>query len=162
MNNQVIIINGSGGCGKSTFVKLCHEICKQVVEISTVDYVKEKAYELGWDGVKDDKGSKLLSDLKDLLTAYGDIPFKKIQEAVSNMSNKIIFINSREPEEIERLKQEFNAITLLIKNPKVPKVTTNHADANVENYEYDYIIENDCSLNEYKKIAFGFLMNLYY
>ena len=45
MSARIVIINGFGGSGKSTFVILCREICdelkaKTVIELSTVDYVK--------------------------------------------------------------------------------------------------------------------------
>ena len=57
MSARIVIINGSGGCGKSTFIKLCRDICDQlkgktVIELSTVDYVKEVAQYCGWDGSK--------------------------------------------------------------------------------------------------------------
>ena len=40
---KVIVINGMGGSGKSTFVSLCHKIDPTVIETSTVDFVKEIA-----------------------------------------------------------------------------------------------------------------------
>ena len=161
MKNKIIIINGSGGCGKSTFVKLCNEIDSRVVELSTIDDIKTQSIKAKWwNGIKDDKGRELLSNLKDILTQYDNIPFKKVVEEVNSLNNKIIFINSREPEEIHKFKQELNAITLLIKNPNVPKITTNHADANVECYDYDYAIINDGSLDDLKHKGEVFLSEL--
>lgn len=161
MKNKIIIINGSGGCGKSTFVKLCNEIDSRVVELSTIDDIKTQSIKAKWwNGIKDDKGRELLSNLKDILTQYDNIPFKKVVEEVNSLNNKIIFINSREPEEIHKFKQELNAITLLIKNPNVPKITTNHADANVECYNYDYTIVNDGNLDDLKSKGKVFLSNI--
>ena len=38
------------------------------------------------------------------------------------------------------------------------KVDNNDADKNVENYKYDYIIDNSGSLDDFKKKAITFLM----
>ena len=63
MNKQVIIINGTGGSGKDTFVRFCSEFAK-VTNISSVDKVKEAAKILvGWNGEKHEKARKLLDDL---------------------------------------------------------------------------------------------------
>ena len=40
--------------------------------------------------------------------------------------------------------------------PRVDEIKSNHADANVENYEYDYIIENDGTLEQLDKMAYLF------
>ena len=54
MDKQVIIINGTGGSGKDTFVEYCSEFAK-VTNISSVDKVKEAAKILvGWNGEKDE------------------------------------------------------------------------------------------------------------
>ena len=50
-----------------------------MLNVSTVDKVKEIAAECGWDGVKSPKNRKFLSDLKDLLTEWGDVPYKDIE-----------------------------------------------------------------------------------
>ena len=62
---RFVIINGLGGCGKSTFIELCQEYCDNpdnlkahnwmVSELSTVDFVKEVARICGWKGKKDKK-----------------------------------------------------------------------------------------------------------
>ena len=78
---KLVIINGMPMSGKSQFVEYCLKILDDYgAEISTVDFVKELAQEAGWDGVKRPKDRKFLSDLKDLLTEWGNIPYKKIIE----------------------------------------------------------------------------------
>ena len=71
--------------------------------------------------------------------------FNSIKDAVSKFysdDNEIMFIHIREPEEIKRAVNSFNAKTLLIKRDGQEIIKTNYSDANVENYNYDYIIEN--------------------
>ena len=80
MQKQVIIINGTGGSGKDTFVQYCSKYAK-VINISSVDKVKEAATILvGWKGEKDEKSRKLLVDLKKLSIDYNDAPLKYIEK----------------------------------------------------------------------------------
>lgn len=151
---NIIVINGYGGSGKDTFVEYVSKYNK-VYNFSSVDKVKEIAKLIGWNGEKKDKDRKFLSDLKKLTTDYNDMSFISIKEAINdfNLSDKeIMFIHIREPEEIKRVVDEYNAKTLLIKRDDIKKVTTNYSDASVENYNYDYII-NNTTLEELDKQA---------
>ena len=80
------------------------------------------------------------------------MPLKKMSEVVDRFeehhSLKILFLHIREPEEIEKAKKEFDAKTLLIKSNRVKQVTSNHADAKVFEYNYDYTINNDGTLDD--------------
>ena len=99
---KVIIINGTGGCGKDTFVSLVSKYAK-VYNFSSIDAVKELATIIGWDGTKSEKDRKFLSDLKRLTTEYNDFSFNSIKNAYEkfiNSDNEIMFIHIREPEEI--------------------------------------------------------------
>lgn len=168
---RVVIVNGKPESGKTTFEKLAKEILGEAFceQRSTVDRVKEIAIEIGWNGVKDSKGRKLLSDLKDICTEYNDMPVNDISQylktweyelkyyGVENIPH-VFFIDDREPEHIARLKEKFNAITLLIRRPGDEEIkTSNHADENVFNYEYDWVINNDGTLNDLHESAERFL-----
>lgn len=157
--SKIIVINGMGGVGKSTFVSLCHEIDPRVIETSTVDFVKEIALQAGWDGVKDEAGRRFLSDLKDAMERYRDIPNKKIDDFIKSHPDNIIFIHAREPHNIQYYKDKYNAMTVLITNPNAKKVQGNHADREVNKYDYDLIIENDGTIEDLKDIAKWFLTN---
>lgn len=160
MNKQVIIINGTGGSGKDTFVRFCSEFAK-VTNISSVDKVKEAAKILvGWNGEKNEKARKLLVDLKQLSIKYNDYPTKYIQEQYKIFEKndlQYLFIHIREIEEIEKIKKLLNAKTLLVLNPRVALITSNSSDANVYKYEYDYKIENSGSLEDLKQKAKEFI-----
>jgi len=160
MNKQVIIINGTGGSGKDTFVEFCSEFAK-VTNISSVDKVKEAAKILvGWNGEKDEKSRKLLVDLKQLSIEYNDSPTKYIvdeYEKFRNGDSEYLFVHIREIEEIKKIKELLNAKTLLIRNPRVALITSNNSDGNVYKYEYDYTIENDGTLEDLKQKAGDFI-----
>ncbi|MBQ5474748.1 MAG: hypothetical protein IIT65_08585 [Lachnospiraceae bacterium] len=167
---RVVLVNGRQQSGKTTFENICRRLlgndfcaCR-----STVDKVKEIAQMGGWDGKKTPAARKLLSDLKDIFTEYNDMPAEDIKAHLRAWDNEfqyydignrlhVFFIDDREPEHIDRLKKELNAITLLIRRPgDEDSETSNHADQNVFEYEYDYTIWNNGDLKdlEYKAKKF--------
>lgn len=158
--NKYVIINGSGGVGKDSFVKCCRIYKSNIINMSTIEFVEKIATQSGWDGKKDDKGRRLLSDIKDALVRYDNIPAKHILESLPNYIESIIFIHCREPDEIEFLKNTLRAKTLLITNKNVPKIKTNHADKDVFKFEYDYVVDNSGTLGDLIESAQIFLMRL--
>lgn len=157
---KIIVISGSGGVGKSTFVALCKELNNKVVEVSTVDEVKRIAFECGWDGTKTERNRIFLSDLKDLLESWNDLPNKKICEYIETHPDEIIFINAREPHNIQYYKDKYNATTVLVTNPRIKHITSNHADMEVYDYTYDYVIENQGALEDFKETARTFMKEI--
>ena len=162
---NVIVVNGYPRSGKDTFVNFCKEKLGAFgVSVSTVDFVKYLAAQSGWDGTKTPKNRKFLSDLKDLLTEWNDVPWKKVEEVFESIkvecfqyglrdSDFFLFIHSREPKEIERFQKEYGALTILIDREEVEGKQSNHSDAEVMNFNYDYIINNDGTLEELKMKA---------
>lgn len=163
---HIFIINGSGGAGKDTFISLVTSIVKfNVVNYSSVDRIKEMAKLAGWDGGKTEKDRKFLSDLKVLCSDYNDLPFASMSKVVRDFRNQnawILFLHIREPAEIERAKREFGAKTILITREGLAPITSNFADANVNNYDYDIVIKNDGDKFALKSKAFVFLNDLEY
>jgi hypothetical protein len=157
---HILIINGLGGSGKDQFVTYCSQFLS-VYNISSVDKVKEAAKILGWNGEKDEMSRWFLSMLKYLSSKYNDYPYKHIENRINyflgNSKHDIMFIHIREPEEIDRVKNNFGCKTILIKNNNIDPITTNDADAGVENYNYDFVIDNSGTLGDLKKKAFGFI-----
>ena len=160
INKTKIIINGSGGVGKDTFIDYCR-IFANVTNISSVDKIKEAAKLLGWNGGKTEDDRKFLSDMKVLSTGYNNFPYeylkKNIEKFMEDRSSNVLFMHIREPEEIDKIKKEFNCITVLVQNINKDHIDSNMADANVCNYEYDYIINNDYDLNRLKEKAIHFI-----
>ena len=69
------------------------------MSISSVDKVYEAASLLGWTGTKTDKDRKFLSDLKDLSTAYNDMPFEEIKKKIEGFEKSnydVLFAKLRE------------------------------------------------------------------
>ena len=172
---KVVVVNGRPGVGKSEFERLCKEQCNLFNRVvgfsngrrlwiditSTVDFVKQVATMCGWDGTKTLENRKFLSDLKDLLTKWDDVPYKIIEcraQTLPSDSDWIMFVDCREPAEIQKMKERLNATTLLIRRESVEdNETSNHADANVFNYEYDLTIYNNSDIIDLEKKAKDFI-----
>ena len=158
---KIFITSGVGRSGKDTF---CEFVGKYIptYKYSIIDLPKEAAKVLGWDGGKTEKDRKFLSDIMDLATEYNDIPFRDVLSVVTDFKNNLIedevlFIDMRDPKDIARAVETFGAETILVENPNVKKIESNHADANVNNYEYDYIIENNGTLEQLDATAKEFV-----
>jgi hypothetical protein len=155
-----IIINGTARTGKDTFVDYCRELCQGIIPVysfSSVTKIKEIAYILGWDGIKDERGRKFLSDLKIISSQY-DGPFNFMQGELSKLELPyIVFFMIREPNEIKKFCDRIEGVrTLLLERSDVIQFE-NHADLNVKNYPYDYIIKNDGKLEDLRGKAYSFL-----
>lgn len=166
MIKQVFIINGSGGVGKDSFIESVAKTDKYALgNYSSVSKVKEIAKIIGWDGSKSERDRKFLSDLKLLTTEYNDMPLKDMKDYVRFFMEddnipRIIFLHIREPEEIAKAINEFkeyNAKSILVKRDSVKHITSNMADENVYNYEYDIVINNNGTLEELKEKADCFI-----
>ncbi len=149
----IFVLNGAAGAGKDTFVLFLKFLGVKVQKESSIDKVKEVATLCGWDGSKTERNRKFLSDLKALTNAYNDMSFvdicKKVKEFTSNRNFNVLCIDIREPDQIERAKKAFGAITVLIENDRVDILTSNESDAHVLDYEYDYIVKNNGSVEDF-------------
>lgn len=168
LDKHIFIINGSGGVGKDTFVELVSTELNNrlkrfhtVENFSSVDKVKEIAKEIGWNGGKSEKDRKFLSDLKILTSDYCDMPFRTMVDKVNSFYNdeksKFLFLHIRETEEISRAVDKFHAKAILVVRDSVAHITTNVSDRNVFAYKYDYIIDNNGTIEELAGKAKNFI-----
>jgi dephospho-CoA kinase len=165
MTKLVFIVNGKPRAGKDTFAMILNRYM-DVYKYSAVTKVKEIATLCGWDGQKEERDRKFLHELKMLTSEYSDMAYQDVVNEIKKYRNgeieaDVFVVDVREPEEIERLSKEVGAITIFIENNNVPAITSNAADANVENYEYDFVIQNNGTMKEFEdeiKIFMEFLM----
>lgn len=159
----IIVINGLPRSGKDTFVHLVSRYA-MTSNFSSIDFVKEVAKYAGWNGEKDGKSRLFLSELKELLSRYDDIPYKKTKEEVEwfmeQKDQELLFVHIREPNEIQRVVSNFGAKTLLVRRLNNQQVVSNDSDKYIENYKYDYILNNDSNIESLDKKAKGFVKYL--
>lgn len=156
--SRIFIVNGFPRSGKDTFSNFlieafqAHKIYGAL--ISSVENVKPAAKLLGWNEVKDEHGRNALSSLKDFSTEWFDGPFNMMSENVGNMSeSEALIFMVREPEEIERFVKKYpQTITIFVSRNESERAE-NHADQNVENYDYDIYVRNNGSLDSLRETA---------
>ena len=153
MKKIAIVINGRGGVGKDT---LCDLAAKhfRVKNISSVTPIKEIAAMCGWDGRKDPKSRKFLSDLKQLTVDYNDFPtnwaYKEYLDFLAS-DEEVFFVHIREGAEIRKFidRTDSRAVALLVRPGKrvMGGALGNASDDEVENYPYDFYYDNDKPLD---------------
>ena len=149
MKKIAIVINGAGGVGKDT---LCNMAARhfRVRNLSSVDPIKAIAAQCGWDGTKDARSRRFLSDLKALCIAYNDFPTRwaadRYREFLAS-EDEVFFFHIREPEEIRKFVDATGgaARTLLVRGGARTRngAYGNASDDGVENYRYDVYFVND-------------------
>ena len=171
-----VIINGFGGVGKDTFVSIVAGKTRTNTSFniitesySSVDIIKQVAKTFGWDGVsKTEKDRRFLYDLKKLVTDYNDGCLKYMKECyekrrlcITLPNNEhisyLIFFHIREPKEIDKAKEALDAICIYVKNDNVPRNEHNLEDKDIENYPYDYIVNNSGTLEDLELEADKFI-----
>ena len=160
---MIIIINGVARSGKDEFVTITKKFVKpahiQVHNISSIDPMKEIAKFLGWNGDKNEKTRKFLSQLKQISVEYNDYPFRYICDWLEKFSlkdvlPKIVFIHCREPKEIQKiydycLENQLTVKTMLVeRNVDIPD---NKSDQGVNDFKYDIYVQNNGNLDKFEK-----------
>lgn len=168
---KVVIINGSGGVGKDTFVKLCANILAQgeVMNVSSVTPAKEEAMNThGWDGVdKSDYWREKLLQIKQKQIEDNDLPTRYVVNQVLIASAKLVFIHIREADEIQKCVDglaelgitTFNNLLkiLLIINLNI-EVPNTKVDIEVEQgILYTDVIDNSGTIEQLNRKAYIFL-----
>ena len=159
----VIVINGAGGVGKDTLISFAAEKYG-VMNVSSIYPIKEAARQVGWNGKKDQRSRRFLSDLKKLSVEYNDYPAtylkKKYEEFMAGRA-EIMFVAIREGSEIRRFIEEIcpKAVTLLVRRPGIGSYG-NSSDDDVENFGYDFVYNNEFPLTYARQDFMRFLKDL--
>lgn len=157
MNKKlIVIINGPAGVGKDTLI---NEFAKttniSVYNYSTIGYFKEIAKkDFNWDGIKNEKGRKLLSEIKRIAVEYNDLSIEMTMEKIRHLSDVeykndlVMFIHIREKEEtkklMNKLKEEGYNVTSLYVH------TTREIEAFNNNYSDEYAADWKKACKDYE------------
>lgn len=169
---MVFVINGYLGAGKDTFVELVKTVIdklkeekREVINISTIDYLKDIfKKDFGWNGEKTKSVRAALSLVHNGLLVWDDIPFKKTCEKVEQHLKDVVFIHCREPKNIKKYVEKFNALTIFVNNLEAKKAVLYNkkgystSDLEVENYNYDIIIDNNGTFEDLEHQAEMFVI----
>jgi len=164
---KIIIINGVSKSGKDKFVDIFNNISKyRIRNLSSIDKIKSIAEIcFNWNGKKNNKSRKFLSNMKKAWSDYNngptdyiinkiDIDTKYCIEQNKNINNNVYFIHIREPHEIDKIINIYGNIctTLLIKKD-ISIIPDNYSDKNVNNYKYNYTISNNNDIKHLEEEA---------
>lgn len=178
----VILIGGVGGSGKSSFINFCSKFHEDVYEESTIDCCKTLvrymldlesqshgvfSHEtiLNMEDEKSDAYRTLLSDLKQAWCEFSDGPNKIVCNQVDRLYRDedpfLIFVNVREPEQIDYLKKSLeslhNCIPVTLQVVRNDDNTwSNYSDRTTSNYDYDITIDNSNTLMNLEDVAAKF------
>jgi len=160
---KVYFINGQAEAGKDTFIyNVSKKLKKKGIDVhnySTIDDIKNFLSYLGIDiSMKDNKLRNLMSDIKDLLTVYDDIPNKMAASFINfhlrdkNNSSDIIFIHCRESENIKNIEKRISDIVkpgdiksiLLKRSGHYVSDCIKDSVESIQKHEYDIIYTHDC------------------
>lgn len=164
----VIIINGKGGAGKDTVCEITSKFFK-VRNISAITPIKEIAANFGWNGEKDNKSRKFLSDLKRAFIEYNDLPNRYLEKeyhAFKESDADILFAHIREKDQIDAFKRrvDIKCVTLLVQSIRIDsrnKQYGNASDDNVEEYCYDYCYKNEKPIEKLPEDFMNFIYRLF-
>lgn len=124
---------------------------------SMVTYVKKVAEYMGWNGGKTDRDRKFLSDLKIVMAEWKDLPRTDVKQTIEKADtngDSYIFIDAREPDDIDWLKEVFpGQVTTVLVDREINRKYGNIADDGVLNYQYDLCIKNTGTLDDLKASA---------
>lgn len=167
MEKHVFVINGSGGVGKDTLCEAAGRFWR-VQNVSSITPICAVARAAGWDGVKTPASRRFLSQLKEVCTAFNDLPLRYCigqYEAFLHSENDILFVHIREPEQIERFRQAAGARckAILVTRPALEQARGplgNRSDDRVAEYAYDGTFVNDGTLAELPEKVHRFLQDM--
>jgi hypothetical protein len=174
MNTKIIIfINGYPRSGKDTFANAAvegfAECGWQARAISSIDPIRDVARKHGVP--VDNKGPeerKLLSDLKAAFNAYDRwadrMATRQALDFLERDGSRAIFVHVREPESIDFmhsiLPTNVVPLAILIRRQFDSAALSNDSDRFVENFPYDFLFENDGTVQELEAYAEGFAHSL--
>lgn len=154
---KVVVVNGAPRSGKDEFMNMCVNYVNEnysdkykAEHISIIDSIKFIAKNIGWNGVKDERGRKLLNDLKVALEEYDNIPIKKLCELIDTRSdNTILLVCCRNPKDIDLIREKYNASTIYISRDSLKSIPNNLDDlASIAPYIYGRYLLNNGTLED--------------
>ena len=168
MNKIVIVINGKAGVGKDT---LCDFVIERyhAKKISSITPILKIAMDNGWDGTKDNKSRKFLSDLKRTFIDFNNLPYNYLIEEYKlflQSDDDILFVHIRESDQIQEfissIKNSCVCATLLISNINdgEPIVFGNDSDDCVDNFPYDFTYHNTEPIEQAEQDFLAFFQEL--
>ena len=157
------MITGKAGCGKDTAFKIIKKYATRLVKrYAFADPLKDIAYKAGWDGIKDEKGRKLLVSLGKAINQYQKNFFVfETANAITadNISNKVI-TDLRLPCEYKAMREWFPECERIVlikifgRASEYGRTTNDITERDISEDDigrcFDFIVDNSGSYSEFE------------
>lgn len=166
---KILLFSGKARHGKDTCGKIAEGILSEnhrVLHIAYADKLKYicKTY-FGWNGQKDEEGRTLLQKVGTDVVRLQE-PDYWVDEVIHvlklfpNEWDYVIITDCRFPNEVARMKEEFDAYHIRVQRPNLKSPLTieqqNHeSETALDDYPYDFLVVNDnidLTVDQIKKI----------
>ena len=148
---RVILLIGKAGVGKDESYKCIKELYPTAERYAFADRLKNFAYEMGWDGRKDERGRKLLQGIGQTVRAYKEGFWAlKVAKAIENdMPDIAVITDCRFPNEIQIIKDYFRGVTTIriIRDISEMSDISEHA---LDDYTPDFEVVNNGTIIDLK------------
>ena len=148
---RVILLIGKAGVGKDESYKCIKELYPTAERYAFADRLKIFAYEMGWDGRKDERGRKLLQGIGQTVRTYKEGFWAlKVAKAIENdMPEIAVITDCRFPNEIQLIKDYFRDVTTIriIRDVSEMSDISEHA---LDDYTPDFEVVNNGTILDLK------------
>jgi len=156
--DQALLITGKAGSGKTTLARAVQKLYPGGIIVPMAMYLKHYAREIGWNGLKDARGRKLLQDFGTVFRDYDPYVWvrQSLTEWVITYRDYTLFIadDIRYPNEVERIGQFFGIQNVTVirmerhANELEGSVAQHASETEFLQITPDFIISNDGGLQE--------------
>lgn len=158
------MITGKAGCGKDTAFKIIKKYATRLVKrYAFADPLKDIAYRVGWDGIKDEKGRKLLVSLGKAINQYQKNFFVfETANAITadNVSSTKVITDLRLPCEYKAMREWFPECERIVlikifgRASEYGRTTEDITERDISEDDigrcFDFIVDNSGSYSEFE------------
>lgn len=173
----IVIVNGKPKAGKDQLIEYVEDRLKSLNipsdSFSSIQPVKDMMENIGINVTnKTPEDRKLLADIGDSLELHSNFKSYKCIETVNNWNqkqelNNVFFLHVREKKMIDYIQEYYsnidaiNIVKVLVTSPRQINKSSNSADANVGDIDYEYTVKNDGDLGHLDTLAGDLVTHLF-
>ena len=155
MKRTILLICGKAGAGKNTVADIINEYIS-CESFAFATKVKALAKDMGWNGVKDEQGRKLLQDIGTAGRNYNNNIWANdvIDRIYFSTYSYFVISDWRYRNEYEVLNKEFKNVITIRVTGRLDDLGTNsnhESEHGLDNFNTKYTIINDGSMNKLKQ-----------
>ena len=144
---MVLMFAGKAGAGKDTSATVVQSFIPQTERFAFAYKVKEIAKQFGWDGVKDEKGRKLLQSVGQTGRAYDkDLWAKDCAQRIAAYSGLALVTDLRFRNEMNVVKEAFPDAKVILVKGRAADLGENAKDISEHDLDgfddFDFVLDN--------------------